>query len=131
MADKFSFEDLKVFQESLIFLQKVYEITKTFPKEETYGLTSQFKRAANSISLNIGEGSGGTKNEFVNFLRIARRSVNECLVCVIIARQQNYLTADVELDFRKQLTTLSKMTAGLIKSLEEKREKELESLSTL
>jgi four helix bundle protein len=120
MEDKFSFEDLKVFQEAILFIKKVYQITNTFPKEETYNLTSQFKRAAVSISLNIGEGSGGTKNEFINFLRIARKSINECVVCVIIAKQQKYIGDEIEKELRVQLTSLSKMIAGLISSIEKR-----------
>ena len=120
MEDKFSFEDLIVFQESLSFLDDVYKITNTFPKEEMYRLTSQFTRAALSISLNIGEGSGGTKAEFINFLRISRRSVNECLVCIIVSRRQKYINEETEKHFRAQLTKLSKMIAGLIKSISSK-----------
>jgi four helix bundle protein len=118
--NKFSFEDLNVFQESLLFVDHVYRTTDNFPKEEVYGLITQFKRAAVSISLNIGEGSGATNKEFINFLRISRRSVNECLVCAIISRRQNYITSGEELELRKQLTKLSKMISGLMSAIKEK-----------
>jgi four helix bundle protein len=118
--NKFSFEDLKVFQEALLFVDHVYLITKVFPKEEIYGLISQFKRAAVSISLNIGEGSGATNKEFINFLRISRRSVNECLVCAIISKSQNFITTEQEIEIRKQLTKLSKMISGLISAIKER-----------
>ena len=60
----------------------MYEITKEFPRQEIYGLTSQFRRAAVSIALNIAEGSGGTKREFSRYLVIASNSLKECVVCI-------------------------------------------------
>jgi four helix bundle protein len=120
MGDKFSFEDLNVFQESLVFIDNVYHTVSAFPREEVYGLISQFKRAAVSVSLNIGEGSGGTNKEFINFLRISRRSINECLVCIIISKRQKYITSEQEIEFRKQLTRISKMISGLIGAIKKK-----------
>ncbi len=70
---KFNFEELLVYQKSLNFIDYAYDIKRKFPKEETFRLTSQFIRAANSIALNIADGSGGTKAEFHNFLRISKR----------------------------------------------------------
>lgn len=66
---KFKFEDLKVYQKSLDFVDTVYNTTKQFPSEENYRLTSQFIRAATSISLNIAEGSGDTNPQFRRFLK--------------------------------------------------------------
>ena len=54
----FDFESLELYKKSLDYVDFVYQITKQFPTDEIYGLTSQFKRATNSISLNIGEGYG-------------------------------------------------------------------------
>jgi four helix bundle protein len=91
---KFNFEELKVYQKSLAFINDVYKITKTFPHEEQYRLTSQFIRAANSIALNIADGSGGTKAEFKNYLRISKRSTRECVVCITVAKQQNFISEE-------------------------------------
>lgn len=77
----FNFEKLVVYQKALDYVDYVYTLTNKFPKEEIFGLSSQFKRAANSIALTIGEGSGGTTNEFRNFIRISFRSLNERVVC--------------------------------------------------
>ena len=77
---QFSFENLQVYQKSLEFVDLVYEVTKEFPKSELYNLTSQFKRAAVSIALNIAEGAGDTNAQFSRFLQIALDSVKECVV---------------------------------------------------
>jgi four helix bundle protein len=79
-------KDLNVYQKALKFTKIVRKITRTFPKEELYGLTSQFRRAADSIVLNIAEGSGCTsKKEFSQFLGYSIRSGFECIGCLDIA----------------------------------------------
>ena len=115
--ERFRFEDLKVYQKSLNYIDLVHEWTEKFPKREIYSLTSQFRRASNSIALNIGEGEGGTTNEYINFLRISRRSVRECVVCTTLARRRKYFSEDQELCSRKNLSELSKMLSGLMNSL--------------
>ncbi len=71
----FKFEKLKVWQKSLDLSGEIHELTLSFPKEELYVLTSQIKRATDSIALNIAEGSTGQSNkEFNRFLGIALRS---------------------------------------------------------
>ena len=67
--DRFDFENLKVYQKSLAYVDFVYELTKKFPKEEIFSLANQFRRASVSICLNIAEGSGGSKAEFNQFLK--------------------------------------------------------------
>lgn len=113
----FNFEKLFVYQKALDYIDSVYLMTNKFPKEEVYCLSSQFNRAANSIALNLGEGSGGTTNEFKNFIRISFRSVNECVVCTTIAKRRNYLSTDQENSSRKSLMEIAKMLSGLRNSL--------------
>jgi four helix bundle protein len=117
METHFKFEELIVYQRTLVFINKVYDVTANFPPSELYSLTSQFKRAANSIALNIGEGSGGTKKEFAQFIRIAFRSLRECVVCIQIATMRNYIDAKENSELRNQLVEISKMLSGLSKSL--------------
>ena len=114
---KFNFEELKVYQKAIEFIDSVYLITKKFPKEEEYRITSQFIRAAHPIALNIADGSGGSKAEFRNFLRISKRSARECIVCITIALRQNFISKEIELDCRKKLVEISKMLNGLIASI--------------
>lgn len=79
----YRFEKLRVWQKAMDFCTLVYEKTKNYPKEEIFGLTSQFRRAATSIPLNIAEGSAcQTKKEFVLFLTIALRSQYECVTII-------------------------------------------------
>jgi four helix bundle protein len=77
--DRFDFENLKAYQKSLGYIDFVYGITSDFPKDEVFSLTNQFRRASASICLNIAEGTGGSKAEFNQFLKISRRSVRECV----------------------------------------------------
>ncbi|MEO8086239.1 MAG: four helix bundle protein [Bacteroidota bacterium] len=117
MEAHFQFEELIVYQKTLLFIDRVYEVTAKFPQVELYSLTSQFKRAANSIALNIGEGSGGTKKEFAHFLRIAFRSLRECVVCIQIAHMRKYIDTSIREELRNILAEISKMLSGLTKSL--------------
>ena len=116
-TEKFHFENLSVYQKSLDYIDFVYNITEKFPKEERYGLSSQFQRASQSIALNIGEGSGGSNSEFKQFIKIARRSVRECIVCAAIARRRKYISESEENLSRNLCSEISKMLSGLLNSL--------------
>ncbi|MCW3077061.1 MAG: four helix bundle protein [Bacteroidetes bacterium] len=122
--DLFDFEKLSVYQKSLNFVDHVYSITNGFPVDEKYNLTSQFKRAACSISLNIGEGSGGSRKEFIQFLNISKRSLRECIVCITLCSRRKYVTELAEQNLRDELTEISKMINGLINYLESDKAKQ-------
>jgi four helix bundle protein len=111
--DKFKFEDLNVYQKSLDFVDSVYLQIKEFPRSEVYNLSSQFRRAATSIPLNIAEGQGNTNSQFNRFVMIAKSSINECVVCNTIAQRQNYITDDDFNKNRNELLELSKMLTKL------------------
>lgn len=94
----FKFENLIVWQKALDLSGEVHRITRDFPKEERFILTSQIKRASDSVSLNIAEGSTGQTNaEFRRFLSIALRSAIEVVSCLHLAKRRNLLRDD---DFR-------------------------------
>ncbi len=95
----------------------MYGFTKDFPKEEIFSLTDQFRRASISICLNIAEGSGGTKTEFNRFLKIARRSVRECVAITEISFRQKFIGERPKRQSRSFCLELSKMINGLIRSL--------------
>jgi four helix bundle protein len=113
----FDFEKLDVYQESLSFADSVYELTAEFPRDETYGLTAQLRRAAVSVAVNIAEGSGRSKKEFAHYLRMARASVYECVPLLTIAVGQGYLEQETFGVFYRRCEMLSKMLSKLINSL--------------
>ena len=114
----FKFENLKVWQLSLELTDEVDVLAHTFPKHELYSLSSQIRRAANSVSLNIVEGSTGLTNaEFKRFLVIANRSALEVVGCLYLAKRRNYLTDEKFTTLYNQIETLVKMIQALINSL--------------
>jgi len=120
---KFAFEDLKVYQKALEFVDIAYDVSSEFPKQEQYGLTSQLNRAAVSVALNIAEGAGDTDAQFNRFLQIAIDSVKECVVCSTIARRRKYIKETKDKEIRIRLEELSKMISGLQKYLKNKSTK--------
>ena len=110
----FKFENLEVWQKAIKLTYAVHSLTKKFPKEEQFILTSQIKRAADSIALNIAEGSTGqTNNEFKLFTNYAIRSAIEVISCLYIGKERNIIKQD---DFEKlysDLTVLVKMLQSL------------------
>lgn len=110
---KFNFEDLKVYQKALDFVDLVNLITSKFPDKEKYGLSSQFTRSAVSIALNTAEGSGDSDAQFHRYLQIAEGSVRECVTCATIANRRNYITQQENLKARTILLELLKMIRSL------------------
>jgi four helix bundle protein len=83
-----SYRDLIVWQKSIQLVVELYKITKEFPREEIYGLTSQMRRSAVSIPSNIAEGRNrGTKKDYTQFLRIAYGSGAELETQITICKQ--------------------------------------------
>ena len=88
----FRFEDLQVWQKALNLCENINQLTKNFPKDEIYVLSSQIKRAADSVVLNIAEGSTGqTKPVFKMFLSYSLRSAIEVVSCLFIAKKRGYI----------------------------------------
>ena len=113
----FNFEKLDVYQKSINFVNEVYLTTRNYPKEEMFGLTSQFRRAAVSISLNIAEGSAKTKKDFSRFVDMARGSIFECITILQISERLNYVGHVKINELRDRLIEMSKMLSGLKRSL--------------
>jgi four helix bundle protein len=112
-----SFRDLLVWQQAIELVDLVYVCTKTWPRDEAFGLTSQIRRAAVSVPANIAEGQGRNgRREFVKFLGIANGSLCE-LETLVIARRQDYLASDHEIQLNQQSRRVASLLNGLIKSL--------------
>jgi four helix bundle protein len=117
MAKINSFEDLMVWQRSIDLSVVVYRLTANFPKEEIFGLTSQIRRASNSVSLNISEGSVRTTKSFINHLVIANGSASEVLSGFILSVKLGFV-AEKDLEkLRNTVSEVTKMLNSLITSL--------------
>jgi four helix bundle protein len=111
-----TFTDLNVWKEGHKFVIMIYEITKLFPKEETYSLIDQMKRASSSITANIAEGFGRqTYKEKVQFYYLAKGSLSELKNFILIAKDINYLTEGQFLALIDQSNTVGQLLQGLIK----------------
>lgn len=106
----FRFENLKVFANAADLSNKVDNITEKFPKKEMFSLCSQIKRAADSVVLNIAEGSTGqSKPEFKRFLGISLRSAIEVVACLYLAFTRKYITENEYRDLYAEYELLCKM----------------------
>lgn len=86
-----TFQDLIVWQKAHQFVLSTYLFTENFPKKETYGLTSQYRRAAISVAANIAEGfKKKTRPDKARFMNIAQGSLEECRYYLILAKDLNY-----------------------------------------
>ncbi len=107
----FKFENLKVWEKAVDLSGHISDSTKKFPKDELYVLTSQIKRAADSISLNIAEGSTGqTTPEFKKFLGYAVRSAIEVVGCIFLAKRRKIMNED---EFNIYYTKLTELLIGI------------------
>ena len=87
-----SYTDLQIYKDAYRLSLDIYKITQKFPKEEIYGLTSQIRRAAVSVALNIAEGYGRqSKEEFKRFLKISLGSNNETITLLELSKDLEYL----------------------------------------
>jgi len=107
--------DLDVWKLSIELVKDIYEITKFFPKEELFGLTSQIKRAAISIPSNIAEGaSRQTNREFIQFLYISLGSASELETQLIIAKELGFIEIEQMQKVNIKVENIKKMLLGLI-----------------
>ncbi|MCX6169740.1 MAG: four helix bundle protein [Ignavibacteriales bacterium] len=116
-----SFHDLEIWKLSHQLVLEVYKISKMFPKEENFRITSQLIRASYSIPSNIAEGMGRyTRKEFINFLTIARGSVEECKYLILLAKDLGYISEVIFTELTLKYDSLGKMINSLINSLKRK-----------
>ncbi|WP_271406519.1 four helix bundle protein [Tenacibaculum soleae] len=111
-----TFEDLLVWKKGHLFVLLVYKLTKQFPKEEVYGLTSQFRRAAVSITANIAEGYKRLSNkEKLRFYNISQASLEECRYFLFLSKDLEYVK-EVKQE-KELLEEVSKMLNAYCRSI--------------
>src|ERR1022692_4242127 len=112
------FKDLRVWAKAHELTLGIYQKTRTFPKDEMYGLTSQLRRAPASIGANIAEGCGRRSDaEMRRFVQIARGSANEVEYHLLLAKDLNFLTTDEHRDLEAKVLEIQRMLASLVQSL--------------
>ena len=114
-----SYRDLRVWQLAMDLAELCYRITRRFPKDELYGLTSQLRRAGASVPANIAEGHGrNSRGEYIQFLRVAQGSLKELETHVLLAQRIGLAESKDVSGILDASEVLGKMLRALIRSLE-------------
>ena len=115
------FKDLLVWQKSMDLIEQIYRLTQDFPKQETYGLSSQVQRAAVSIAANIAEGNGrDSTREYIHYLAFSLGSLAEVETYLQVALRLRYAKANVVSVLEAKSDEIGRMLRGLQKSLRAK-----------
>jgi four helix bundle protein len=116
------YQELIVWQKAMDCVELVYRSSQGFPKEEMFGLTCQVRRAAVSVPSNIAEGQGRkTTREFLQFLSIARGSLQETETQTLIAERLGYISAEKRAEILNLSSEVGRLLSGLINSLEDRK----------
>ncbi len=114
-----SYKELIVWQKAIDAVTEIYKSTVSFPREETYGLTSQMRRAAVSVASNIAEGQGRTtRGEFCQFLGQARGSLLELETQIVVAGNLGYFSGETVHLLMERTCEISRLLHRLIQSLQ-------------
>ncbi len=117
-----SYRDLKVWKRSLILVADVYRITRKLPPDERFGLVSQMRRAAVSVTCNIAEGYGRTtRGEYLNHLSMARGSLYEVEALSELCQALSFLRSDEMSEVEDHLKEMRRMLRRLVEALRKKR----------
>ena len=115
------YENLDAWREATNLAVKIYQVTKTFPKEEIFGITSQLRRASISISSNIAEGAGRkSKKDFKQFVHMASGSLNEVENLLYICSRLDLITAASFKELQEVVEKVGRLIGGLLKYLDGK-----------
>ncbi|SRX76237.1 four helix bundle protein [Aequorivita antarctica] len=116
----FKFEDLNVYQKAMDFGELTNILVMKFTQHELYALSSQFRRAADSIALNVAEGYPGSDLQFIKHINYSIYSSNECVSCSTKARRRDYISVEEDEENRKYLSELTKMLSSLRNKIKER-----------
>lgn len=112
------YHHLVVWQRADEFAKLVYRLTATFPSDEKYGVTSQFRRAALSVPLNIVEGQArSSTKDFMRFVVIARGSLSECAYLIEFCKSQEYLTHESSCELNNLCRSVNYMLENFLRGL--------------
>lgn len=112
------FRKLDVWQRAHRLTLALYKVTRRFPKEELYGLTSQIRRSAASVCANLAEGCGrGGEREFRRYLLIAAGSASELEYHLLLSADLEYFARDTHADLNREITGVKRMLTGLLNRL--------------
>lgn len=115
--EAFGFERLDVWQKAMKLAGDIYAITRSFPREEMFGLTNQLRRAGVSISANIAEGaSRSSGKDQARFFEIAFGSLNEVATMMCIAKGQGFISEEQCTQMRADIACIGRMLSGLRRS---------------
>jgi four helix bundle protein len=113
-----SYRDLKVWQKGMDFAADCYRLTRDFPRDELYGMTSQLRRASASVPANIAEGYGrDSRNEYAHFLRIVQGSLKETETYLLLAARVGLTVESAAKPALELADEIGRMLRGLIRSL--------------
>jgi four helix bundle protein len=116
-----TYRDLLVWQKSMALVTEVYKTTRSFPKDEIYGLAGQMRRCATSIPSNIAEGYGrNSSSDYVRFLRITMGSLYELQTQLDISLNLRYVTEDCHGKLFESSREVERMLSSLMRKLENK-----------
>ncbi|MDP3898818.1 MAG: four helix bundle protein [Mesorhizobium sp.] len=113
-----SYRDLRVWNEAMELAAECYQVTKAFPREEMFGMTSQIRRAGASVPANIAEGYGReSSGSYVHFLKNAQGSLKEVETHVLLAVKVELISSETAMPVLDRAETVGKMLRGLIRSI--------------
>ncbi|NJM12278.1 MAG: four helix bundle protein [Synechococcaceae cyanobacterium SM1_2_3] len=122
MSSVQSYQDLMVWQRGMILAEQAYDLTRTFPRDELFGMTSQIRRSAASIPANIAEGwARESTAEFIHFIRIAKGSLRELETHLILSQRVKLCPPDATQPMLELAGTLSRQLLALQRSLQQKQ----------
>ncbi|NOZ28520.1 MAG: four helix bundle protein [Chloroflexi bacterium] len=119
-----SYQDLDVWQRAMTLAEEAYALTRHFPREEQFGMTSQIRRAASSVPANIAEGwARNSTGEFLQFLRVAMGSLRELETHLLLSQRVGLTTEDQIQSLLETINILSRQLLALQRSLRQKKRK--------
>jgi len=113
------FKQLLVWQRSHTLTLDIYKVTKSFPKEELFGLTSQMRRCSASIGANIAEGCGRRRGlNFARFLQMSMGSASELECHLLLAKDLDYMSSEIHEPLENEIISIKRMISALMKSVQ-------------